>query len=407
MNKYGHSSQNLNTIIQRIKNNELILNPDFQRKEVWKEQKMKDDLIWSILSEMPIGFITLSRKTNDKGILEYEVVDGKQRLTTINEFINGDLSINGDVLKKFFKEQKDFIENLGNNEEKAKFEIFNKKILSFENFKFNFKSLPRYIQQIIEGTLIGVTSIFLNQDDKKRDETVREYFRILQNQEKLRAGEILNATNEKLLNYLFKNNNFDSDNLIDKFCKITNFNNNRMDCEKNLNVFIGISLKKMRMGMPDKEIVKVCNKIEIDDLEKSESLLSDINKIIDDVIHSNEKEIDDSRLSILGIKILLMSYIFSKKTIFYNRDLKTKAKLVKSIIKKISFWNSMSSEKKTKFLEVLKSNLKEEVFIKIEKGLENCWLLSRTTHSYEDILKKFETINFVLDFFIENEKYLN
>ena len=62
---------------------ELILNPDFQRKDVWKG-KQRPELIESILMGIPIPIMYLFETADGRK----QVVDGRQRITTILDFLN-------------------------------------------------------------------------------------------------------------------------------------------------------------------------------------------------------------------------------------------------------------------------------------------------------------------------------
>lgn len=69
----------------------LDLNPEYQRDLVWSEEQ-KTDLLDSVFNNIEIGkFTFLEKKYSDpdfdwnKGIF-YEVIDGKQRLSTIKDF---------------------------------------------------------------------------------------------------------------------------------------------------------------------------------------------------------------------------------------------------------------------------------------------------------------------------------
>jgi len=63
---------------------DIILNPDFQRGSVWNSSKQKPELIESILMGIPLPVIYLFETKEGKK----EVVDGRQRITTLIEFIN-------------------------------------------------------------------------------------------------------------------------------------------------------------------------------------------------------------------------------------------------------------------------------------------------------------------------------
>lgn len=65
---------------------QIDLNPDFQRRNVWSP-KAKSRFIESLLLGIPIPQILLSSKSNSKN--SFIVLDGKQRLLTIKEFLDG------------------------------------------------------------------------------------------------------------------------------------------------------------------------------------------------------------------------------------------------------------------------------------------------------------------------------
>ncbi|UMB60848.1 DUF262 domain-containing protein [Lutibacter sp. A80] len=70
--------------LRRLIQGTIILNPDFQRKEVWTLPK-KSQLIESLMLKIPIPMFYVS--ADEKGNLT--VVDGLQRLSTIRDFILG------------------------------------------------------------------------------------------------------------------------------------------------------------------------------------------------------------------------------------------------------------------------------------------------------------------------------
>lgn len=64
----------------------LELNPPYQRRSVWN-QEYKDFFIDTILQNYPAPAIFLYEEINANGIAKYNVVDGKQRISTIIEFL--------------------------------------------------------------------------------------------------------------------------------------------------------------------------------------------------------------------------------------------------------------------------------------------------------------------------------
>ncbi|MCD9126878.1 DUF262 domain-containing protein [Luteimonas fraxinea] len=83
----------LRTLVKRIEDNELDLQPEFQRGEVWSETKQQR-LIDSILRDwqIPPVHIVIDPETDRQFVL-----DGQQRLVAIREFVAGRLSINGSI----------------------------------------------------------------------------------------------------------------------------------------------------------------------------------------------------------------------------------------------------------------------------------------------------------------------
>lgn len=83
----------IETIVRRIDDEHINLQPDFQRGEVWSEAK-KQRLVDTILREWyvpPIHVIDI----DDSG--KSEVLDGQQRLVAIRDFVKGEYKVDGEV----------------------------------------------------------------------------------------------------------------------------------------------------------------------------------------------------------------------------------------------------------------------------------------------------------------------
>lgn len=71
----------------------LLLDTPYQRGVVWDTARMQN-LVLSLLRGIPVGAITINRRHNPDNPVEYAaVVDGKQRITTIRSFIDGELAV--------------------------------------------------------------------------------------------------------------------------------------------------------------------------------------------------------------------------------------------------------------------------------------------------------------------------
>ncbi len=71
--------------------------PAYQRLSVWSEEK-QSFLIDSILKNFPIPPIFLNQKIDNKtGKTNFEIIDGKQRLTAIIAFIEGQISVSSEL----------------------------------------------------------------------------------------------------------------------------------------------------------------------------------------------------------------------------------------------------------------------------------------------------------------------
>lgn len=91
--KCGSSEIEIEVILNRIKGNDINLQPNFQRGEVWAIQK-KRKLIDSIFRGWRIPPIHVIENTNYVD----EVLDGQQRLAAIRDFFDDMITIDGRIL---------------------------------------------------------------------------------------------------------------------------------------------------------------------------------------------------------------------------------------------------------------------------------------------------------------------
>lgn len=93
--KIVRQTWSISEIYQKIKEKKLILDPDYQRRAIWNVDK-KTAFIESLYMEIMIPPIYVVEIPGDDILEEtkYEVVDGKQRLTAVMDFIKGTLRLN-------------------------------------------------------------------------------------------------------------------------------------------------------------------------------------------------------------------------------------------------------------------------------------------------------------------------
>lgn len=101
-----HNFQNLSWFYDLHNRKLLDLDPPYQRRSVWN-QAFKDYFVDTVLLNYPSPAIFLYEEITEDGRSIYHVVDGKQRLTTLFEFVGdrypvGDQSAIGRLKGKYF-----------------------------------------------------------------------------------------------------------------------------------------------------------------------------------------------------------------------------------------------------------------------------------------------------------------
>lgn len=84
------SDPDVQTIVKRIRDGDLDLQPQFQRGEVWPNAK-KRRLVDSILREWHVPPVHVIERSDGKE----EVLDGQQRLAAIRDFVDGKITVDG------------------------------------------------------------------------------------------------------------------------------------------------------------------------------------------------------------------------------------------------------------------------------------------------------------------------
>jgi hypothetical protein len=87
-----HNFQTISWFWDLYKRQLLQLDPPYQRRSVWN-QNFKDYFVDTVLLEYPAPAIFLFEEISVDGTAKYNVVDGKQRLTTLFEFVEGNFPV--------------------------------------------------------------------------------------------------------------------------------------------------------------------------------------------------------------------------------------------------------------------------------------------------------------------------
>ena len=85
-------SDSIQVVYDNYLNNKYVVNRKYQRKLVWRQEE-KSAFIDSIFNNYSVPLFLLAQKTQGNGELEYEIIDGMQRLNAIVSFIENEYPI--------------------------------------------------------------------------------------------------------------------------------------------------------------------------------------------------------------------------------------------------------------------------------------------------------------------------
>lgn len=300
----------------------LDLQPSYQRGYVWKDD-FKDKLIYSIIKFYPIGNISIRvlKNPNAKGA-KSEVVDGQQRLTTIRDFVTNNYIIKSEWSKRIIEVIKNYYESADVND--IAVEKLVKKLSNKGNVRLRFSDLPEIIKGNINSYNIPMTYIA-----DATDQQVREYFRFLQNQERLRAGEIINsmpATNLEVFMERINHKNL--------FLDIIGFEDNRAEFDKIFYSIIGLFDSKISFGTTDKSIQWYAAKADTPTigLDRTNRMIDQINFVISFEHHI----LSNTRKRFLKYLLLLMGL----GLVDFSTNTRKKLETLKNIDDKLSVFFS-------------------------------------------------------------------
>jgi hypothetical protein len=178
------SDWTVSTILSQIQNKNINLNPRFQRRDAWNINK-KSLFIESIILGLPIPQIVLAMN-KERG--NFIILDGKQRLLTLLQFIGGwegrnnnfslkGLKIRADLNGKSYSDIKTDMELRDDYFQFSNYTIRSVVIKNWPNIDFlhtvfvrlNSKSTPLSPQELRQALFPGEFVFYINQRAEKSD----------------------------------------------------------------------------------------------------------------------------------------------------------------------------------------------------------------------------------------------
>lgn len=257
---FNYSSQPIMTVHNNCKKRIIVLDPNFQRGYIWKNE-FRDELIVSIISNYPIGNIILTKNKEN-----LEVVDGQQRLRTIINFI-------GEFEKPYIVRNKKSVEKLKILVKNYFDEYINilspEEIREFKNIlsknTISYKDLPSIVKDDFMSYNLNITTL-----TNTEERAVIEYFKFVQNQETLKAGEIINSIylyNDDLYDLVFSIDNKDS--LLNSI----GFSDRRNDFDKHFVNVVGVLNNKLSLNTSQGSIIDYSQNYKSTDLTNEVKML--------------------------------------------------------------------------------------------------------------------------------------
>ena len=317
----------------------IDLQPSYQRAYIWNSD-FKDKLLYSLIRRYPIGNICLRvrQSQNQRGAMR-EVVDGQQRLTTIYNFMKGGNEGKGEEETAPYVIQSDIsrkiieyvVEYMGDDDDPKLLKL-KQRLNNRAKIALSYSDLPEPIQRNINSYPIALTIIANASDD-----AIAEYFRFLQNQERLRAGEIINSLPETALEKYLKKIS-DITLLLDKL----SFQSDRRQFDRIFYSILGLLDGQLAFGVVDKEIisfVSACKELNSKTLPAVDCLIAQLNAITaDSSIPSKYVSFKKAR----AMKFLLLLSAFN--LVDFRVDTKKKLKALESIDDKLSSFSSAKAD---------------------------------------------------------------
>lgn len=374
-------------INSKLLRDKIELDPDYQRGFIWSNE-FKDKLFYSIVKGYPIGNISL-RNTEKNGIPFKEVVDGKQRLQSIVKFINGEYEIKSDMSKKIIQyilsiyEESKSSSSFSSEEEKCITKLSNK-LKNKGKPSIKFIDFPDFIQQKFNSYNIAITYL-----SNCTDEEIREYFTYLQNQERLRAGEIINSVDYSYLETFLEK--IDVDSLL----KIFKFKNNRDQFKRVFYSIVGLIDDKISFGVTDKVVIKYaseCKGVSPITNDRISNLIKQIN-----VINKNALNWEvPNGFNVRALKFFILLACFNY--VDFSQNTTEKLKQLDSINQKLSSFSSAKIDSVDQSFEGYTKDVIEEYRLVA--------LVQKGGHSISRVQNRMEILAYYINHFNDINIYM-
>lgn len=328
---FSTSSATIGSMWVDYEDKNLNLRPSYQRGYVWSND-FKNKLIYSVVKNYPIGNITLRKLANRENIkYKSEVVDGQQRLTTIFDFIDNKHSIAGEDAQNIIEEVIGLYsdDELKNNSEKKR--MISKYEKGGKIHALTYSMLPERAKIQVNNYNVAVATI--NQAD---DNEVAEYFRFVQNQERLRAGEIITAFVDSPLDQ-YLNSNCD----VQKLSDVIQLDNSRRDINKMYYGILGLLEGKLNLGCKDDNVIEFVRSV--DTKKMTETLKSNSEKLVRQlnfIASSSDKPLVNSNKRMFKFILLLIGF----DLINFETDAPRKLKIIEIFNNNLSSFNSAKKD---------------------------------------------------------------
>ncbi len=274
------SGISLKSLVTEIERGTIVFNNTYQREYIWKKA-YKEELLQSIFSNFPIGGIIIWDTGERK-----EIIDGLQRLKTITAFACDELTVSSTASKIIVDKYKKAI-GLENTPEAKK---MHKKIIEGKNILLKYSKLPICLRQefdVYQASIVTIRNV--------SDPDIRSYFIKVQNQEKLKSGEIIRSLPQNEL--VRKINKLE----IDNFSHSLNFDNKRNEMEKLIAMFHGVHENKIPLNASSTRIIAYTIKND----KISDKFFWNLNNLINDSKSCEIKLTTKAQIKILFIARLL------------------------------------------------------------------------------------------------------